>query len=61
MILTITLIIASLVALNFLLLTFSCNKTPKREKAEQPYIIKQTKPAAVTTQLTSRQLAPTGS
>ncbi len=49
MILTITLIFTFLVALNFLLLIFSCNKTTKKEKLEQPYIVKQTKTTLATT------------
>ncbi len=61
MILTITLILASLVLLNFLLLIFSCNKSTKKEKLEQPYIVRQSKPTIATTQLVTRQLAPTGS
>lgn len=61
MIITITLILTSLVALNFLLLIFSCNKTTKREKYEQPYIVRESKPTVSTTKLVSRQLAPTGS
>lgn len=61
MILTITLIITSLVALNFLLLIFSCNKTTKKEASIHPYIVRKAKPTLVTTQLVSHQLAPTGS
>lgn len=61
MILTITLILTFLVALNFLLLIFSCNKTTKKEASIQPYIAKETKPTVATTQLVTRQLAPTGS
>jgi hypothetical protein len=61
MILTITLILTSLVALNFFLLIFSCNKTTKKEKYKKPYIVKESKPTVATTQLVSRQLAPTGS
>ena len=58
MILTITIILSSLVAINFLLLMFSCNKTTKR-------VLEVKNPTLVTTKLTkqsdSRQLAPTGS
>ena len=59
MIMTISLIVASLVALNFLLLGFSCNKTSKKE-AVKFKIVKQG-PDIVTSQLESHQLAPTGS
>lgn len=60
MILKITLILASLVALNFLLLIFSCNKTTKKQakpKQLKPVVSKK----AETNQLPERQLAPTGS
>jgi hypothetical protein len=61
MLLTITLVLSVLIAINFLLLIFSCNKTTKRVKTEekkQPTFIvtKNT-----TKQQTSTQLAPTGS
>lgn len=66
MIITITLIITSLVILNFFLLFFSCNKTPKREPVNQSVImstahksIKVAKPMQKLT--TTAQLAPTGS
>ena len=60
MLLTITIIISSLVALNFLLLFFSCNKTSRRTDTVQntPTII--IKPE-ITKQQVSTQLAPTGS
>lgn len=64
MILNIILILSSLVALNFLLLIFSCNKTSKKLDNRKPPIIKTTKkptPTTVATQLPTRQLAPTGS
>ncbi len=61
MIITITLILSSLVALNFLLLIFSCNKTTKKVTAENKVIFKPTKLQKPTKQLTSSQLAPTGS
>jgi hypothetical protein len=59
MIITI-LVVAFLIALNFLLLAFSCNKTMKKD------FIQAAKPdhqsdAVVTKQLHERQLAPTGS
>ncbi|MCK8480639.1 hypothetical protein [Psychroserpens algicola] len=64
MIITLTLILASLVALNFLLLTFSCNKVTKKTAAQNQLII--TKPKSVkvvkpTERLATNQLAPTGS
>lgn len=59
MIITITLIITSLVALNFLLLAFSCNKTTKKEIDKiQPA---QKSMPLITTQLEAHQLAATGS
>lgn len=66
MIITFTLIIASLVALNFFLLFFSCNKTPKKETVNQTAIMstahKSLKTAKPMQKLaTSTQLAPTGS
>lgn len=61
MIMTITLILLSLVALNFFLLVFSCNKTIKKESVEQPHTIRQTVTPIPTKQLVSHQLAPTGS
>lgn len=61
MITTIIIFISALVALNFLLLKFSCNKTAQRKSAERPpYIIKR-KPTVITTQQLSNHLAPTGS
>ncbi|WP_323788969.1 hypothetical protein [Psychroserpens sp.] len=69
MIMIITLILGTLVALNFLLLIFSCNKTSKRITNESPVMYKTTKTAEkvpATTQHIARtqpqtQLAPTGS
>lgn len=60
MLFTITLILSFLVAVNFLLLFFSCNKTTRRTniKQKQPKII--IKPETTTQQAVS-QLAPTGS
>ena len=58
MILTITLVLSFLVAVNFLLLVFSCNKTTKRAASEENTVIEPIKP---TKQLTTSQLAPTGS
>lgn len=62
MVITIILVLSSLVALNFLLLIFSCNKTSKVVKNKKPLVIKQNKPTTVvSTQLQTGQLAPTGS
>lgn len=67
MIMIITLTLSFLVALNFFLLIFSCNKTSKKETTETPQIIENmiTKRVetrkVMTTQLPSAQLAPTGS
>ncbi|PWK19844.1 hypothetical protein LX78_01194 [Xanthomarina spongicola] len=60
MLLTITFILSFLVAINFLLLFFSCNKTTKRTG------IKETKPTLIiknnpTKQEVPTHLAPTGS
>ena len=60
MIITITLILSFLVALNFLLLIFSCNKTTKRVSTERQ-VFKPKKVVKPTPQLTPTQLAPTGS
>ena len=58
MLMTITFALVFLVAINFLLLIFSCNKTTKRAQEDR-------KPTLVKTQLTNEQhasqLAPTGS
>ncbi|WNH10165.1 hypothetical protein [Thalassobellus suaedae] len=57
MLLTITISISILVAINFLLLMFSCNKTEKRVKIDR-------KPVVLRTQLNfeeEHRLAPTGS
>lgn len=62
MILTIAIVLASLVALNFLLLIFSCNKIPKKADKRVPPYLKVKKTATLkTNQLDSGQLAPTGS
>lgn len=58
MILTITIILSILVAVNFLLLAFSCNKTTKREVKKEK--IRSIKPKT-TIQHSSGELAPTGS
>lgn len=63
MLIIVTLILSFLVALNFLLLIFSCNKTTKKTSKEIPTVYRTSniKTAPVTKQLTSTQLAPTGS
>ncbi len=62
MIINIILILFSLVAFNFLLLIFSCNKTPKKlDKRKPPFAKAEKKPTTVSTQLPTSQLAPTGS
>lgn len=66
MIMIIILTLSSLVALNFLLLIFSCNKISKKETLEKPYMIeniitRNVNVPKVTTQLPSAQLAATGS
>lgn len=61
MIMTITFIISFLVALNFVLLFTSCNKTPKYKTSKKPSIIKNQNTQVATKQLESSQLAPTGS
>lgn len=61
MILTITTTLALLVALNFILLFTSCNKTIKKKSLEKPYVIITRKQLSITSQLDSGQLAPTGS
>ncbi len=61
MILTITIILTFLVALNFILLFTSCNKTTKKKSLEKPYVNITEKSLAITNQSESGQLAPTGS
>jgi len=64
MILTITLVLACLVVLNFVLLIFSCNKTSKKVDNRLPRAIKTEKAPTTTlipNQSKARQLAPTGS
>jgi hypothetical protein len=60
MIITITLILSFLVALNFLLLIFSCNKTTKKETYDRP-AINNNKKTVSTTQLVPNHFAATGS
>ncbi len=58
MLLTFTLIISFLVAVNFLLLAFSCNKTTKKKESKKPVVLRE---RYTTTKQVSGQLAPTGS
>lgn len=60
MLLTVILVLSVLIAINFLLLIFSCNKTTKRVKSiDQKPTFVVTK--NTTKQQTSTQLAPAGS
>ena len=58
MLFNITLIISVLVAINFLLLMFSCNSTSKKIKVNKMPIMIEPK---VTIELETEMLAPTGS
>lgn len=66
MIMIITLTLSFLVALNFFLLFFSCNKSSQKESTDRPHVLDNIIPrkvvvSKVTTQLPSARLAPTGS
>ena len=61
MIVTIILILSFLVAFNFLLLIFSCNKTTRKVEHKAPKVIRTKSPTLVSSQLDTRQLSPTGS
>ncbi|MFT5847539.1 hypothetical protein [Psychroserpens sp.] len=61
MMITITLILSSLVALNFVLLIVSCNKTTKKTTQKQPTLIKTTTKKVRPERLATNHLAPTGS
>jgi len=62
MIINIVLILSFLVALNFVLLIFSCNKTSKKlDNRTPPFAKVKKKPTIVSNQLPTTQLAPTGS
>jgi hypothetical protein len=58
MLIKITLIVLFLVFLNFLLLKFSCNKTPKQTKTRKTTVV--SKPE-ITIEQEPQRLAPTGS
>lgn len=59
MIINITLIIAILVAINFLLLKFSCNKTVRKNKTSKTPVI--LRPELNVKTISPQHLAPTGS
>lgn len=61
MIMTITYVLIFLVALNFVLIYTSCNKSQKKKIAKKPYVIKNDNALIVTKELASDQLSPTGS
>ena len=61
MITTIILMLSFLVTFNFLLLIFSCNKTPKKGSRNTAKVIRNEEPILVSNQLNTHQLAPTGS
>lgn len=62
MIMTFVLILSFLVALNFFLLYFSCNKTPIKESDERLELAEKGITQKITAKrLPSAQLAPTGS
>ncbi len=62
MIVNIILILSFLVAVNFLLLIFSCNKTSKKLDGRKPHFAKEKKePKVVSNQLQNHHLAATGS
>jgi uncharacterized membrane protein len=58
---TITFILSFLVALNFVLLIVSCNKTTKKTSKKQIKLIKNAAYKSRAERLASNQLAPTGS
>ena len=61
MIITIVLILSFLVALNFILLIFSCNKTSKKIEHRKPRVILNEGPILAPTQFQTHPLAATGS
>ncbi len=60
MIYTVSILVSSLVLINFLLLAFSSNKTKRAKRVNKPYVIR-TKRTILANQLVPNQLAPTGS
>jgi hypothetical protein len=61
MIITIILILSFLIAFNFLLLIFSCNKTTKKIEYKVLEARRKESTTLISNQLDTRQLAPTGS
>ena len=61
MIYMITIVLSILVAINFILLKFSCNKTTKRRSVGKPLVLRNSKVKPVTKQPAPAQLAATGS
>lgn len=58
---TITIILAILVAINFLLLKFSSNKVVREKKSKKPLILRKKGKSIKTSQQLPPQLAATGS
>lgn len=58
---TIILVLSALVALNFLLLIFSCNKTPRKLVSNTPKVLLTEKKITISSESFEDQLAPTGS
>ena len=56
----IAIVLSILVALNFILLKFSCDKTSENRKYSKPFVVKKGA-SAITTRRGSTRLAPTGS
>lgn len=61
MLFMITILLAILVAVNFLLLRFSCNKSSQKESYSKPFVVRKQHQPSITTSPASTQLAPTGS
>lgn len=57
----ITIILSILVAINFFLLRFSCNKVTERQSFSKPFVVRKQEQSTITTTQTPAQLAPTGS
>lgn len=61
MIFMITIVLSILVAVNFILLKFSCNKSSEREHYSKPFVVRKQHQPSITTAQAPTQLAPTGS
>ncbi len=61
MVITITLILSVLVAFNFFLLAFSCNKSNVKSVSKPPKVLFSENRVTTTNQSYQEQLAPTGS